>query len=143
MSIAKHISDLLYRYDCVIVPDFGAFLTQRKSAQVFAPVFHPPSKEISFNEQIQHNDGLLVTHIAKNKHFTYDTALEHIQNEVHSLKDALNKGEDILLENIGMISLTAEDRLNFHPSDSVNYLTDSFGLSSFVRQEIMREELIE
>ena len=98
---------------------------------MFAPVFHPPSKEISFNEQIQHNDGLLVTHIAKNKHVTYDTALEHIQNEVHSLKEALNKGEDILLENIGMISLTAEDRLNFHPSDSVNYLTDSFGLSSF------------
>ena len=26
MHLTKHISDLLYRYDCVTVPGFGAFL---------------------------------------------------------------------------------------------------------------------
>ena len=34
MQLETYISDLLYRYDCVTVPEFGAFLTQRKSAEV-------------------------------------------------------------------------------------------------------------
>ena len=34
MQIEKHISDLLYRYQCVTVPGFGAFLTETVSAHV-------------------------------------------------------------------------------------------------------------
>ena len=29
MILATYINDLLYRYDCVIVPDFGGFVTNR------------------------------------------------------------------------------------------------------------------
>ena len=28
MTLANYINDLLYRYDCVIVPDFGGFVRQ-------------------------------------------------------------------------------------------------------------------
>jgi hypothetical protein len=34
MKIEKYISALLYRYQCVTVPGFGAFLTEWQSAQV-------------------------------------------------------------------------------------------------------------
>ena len=44
MLIEKHISDLLYRYQCVTVPGFGAFLTETVSAHVTgsASSFFPP-----------------------------------------------------------------------------------------------------
>ncbi len=46
MQIEKHISDLLYRYQCVTVPGFGAFLAETVSAQVTgsASSFFPPRK---------------------------------------------------------------------------------------------------
>merc|ERR1712194_581642 len=141
MSLDKHISDLLYRYDCVIVPDFGAFLTQRKSAQVYGPVFHAPSKAISFNEQVQHNDGLLVTHIAKNKQLTYEDALIVVQTTVRELKARIANGAVVTLNQIGELSLNTALKLTFSPSGCVNYLTDSFGLASFVSQEVTREVL--
>ena len=143
MSLDKYISDLLYRYDCVIVPEFGAFLTQRKSAQIYTPVFHAPTKAISFNEQVQHNDGLLVNHIAKNKQLTYEDALVYVQSAVQELKARIANGAVVALEQIGELKLTTDLKLSFSPSGSVNYLTDSFGLTSFVTQEITREVLNE
>ena len=143
MSLAQHISDLLYRYDCVIVRDFGAFYTERKSAQIYNPVFHAPTKAISFNEQVQHNDGLLVTHIAKIKQLTYDEALKNVQQDVRELKETLENGAVITFENIGNILLNNDLNVTFSPSENVNYLTDSFGLTSFVSQEVKREVLVE
>ena len=46
MQLEKHISELLYRYECVTVPGFGAFLTHYKSARldVSQHAFYPPHK---------------------------------------------------------------------------------------------------
>ena len=54
MQIDSYISDLLYRYECVILPDFGAFLTQYQSAQIQENTlaFNPPKKKLSFNSQL-------------------------------------------------------------------------------------------
>ena len=38
MNLEYHISQLLYRYQCVTIPGFGAFLTDYQSAQ-----WHEPS----------------------------------------------------------------------------------------------------
>ena len=67
MQLEIYISDLLYRYDCVTVPDFGAFLTSRVSAKIHESThtFYPPKKVLSFNEQLQNNDGLLANYIAE------------------------------------------------------------------------------
>ena len=61
MQLETYISDLLYRYECVIIPEFGAFLTQPVSAKVdiSSNTFYPPKKVLSFNEQLKNNDGLL------------------------------------------------------------------------------------
>ena len=34
MQISQYISELLFRYDCVVVPGFGAFLSERVSAKI-------------------------------------------------------------------------------------------------------------
>ena len=34
MALEDYIKDLLYRYDCVIIPNFGGFVTNQISAQI-------------------------------------------------------------------------------------------------------------
>ena len=65
MQISQLISTLLYRYECVVVPGFGAFLSQRISAKIDpqSHAFYPPKKRLSFNEQLQSNDGILANYV--------------------------------------------------------------------------------
>ncbi len=140
MRLEKYITDLLYRYQCVTVPEFGAFLTQRKPAEIHesTQAFYPPSKTISFNEQLKSNDGLLAKHIADIQKIPYEKALKKIAKKVNQWKDTLAV-ETLVLDNIGALSLNDEGNLQFQPAQSVNYLTASFGLSSFVMPKVQRE----
>ncbi|WP_046758544.1 HU domain-containing protein [Kordia jejudonensis] len=140
MRLDNYISDLLYRYECVTVPGFGAFLTQRKGAQVHhtTNAFYPPSKVLSFNAQLLSNDGLLVKHIADVTGKEYETVLKKVENKVADWKQNLESKTVVSLENIGDLSLNAEGNIQFEPSYHLNYLTSSFGLSSFVSSEISR-----
>lgn len=141
MQLETYISDLLYRYDCVTVPNFGAFLTSRVSAKVHETThtFYPPKKVLSFNEQLQNNDGLLANYIAEIEKIPYTTATEKISKQVKSIKAYLVEGETIQFKNIGELRLNSDGKIVFNPSSHVNYLTDSFGLSHFISSEITRE----
>ena len=140
MRLDQYISDLLYRYECVTVPNFGAFLTQRKGAQVHhtTNAFYPPSKELSFNAQLISNDGLLVKHIADVTGEEYESTLQKVASKVATWKQQLDNSEIVSLESIGDLSLNEEGNIQFEPSYHLNYLTSSFGLSSFVSSEISR-----
>ena len=141
MQLETYISDLLYRYDCVIVPQFGAFLTHRVSAKLNDTThsFYPPKKALSFNEQLQTNDGLLANYIAEIEKVPYLVAVEKITKQVKSIKSYLIEGETIELNNIGDLILNKEGSINFEPSHHVNYLTDAFGLSPFKTAQVTRE----
>ena len=145
MQLETYISDLLYRYECVVVPDFGAFLTRRESAKVheYTNTFYPPKKVLSFNEQIQSNDGLLVSYIADQEKIPFEHALEKIKKRVKSLKSYLAQGETISLENIGELNLNPEGKVQFEPSYHLNYLTGAFGLAQFMSPVISRDVLKE
>ena len=141
MQLETYISDLLYRYECVVIPDFGAFLTQRESAKIHESTnaFYPPKKVLSFNEQIQKNDGLLVHYISDVEKIPFETALNKIQKRIKSLKSYLIQGETLTFDNIGDIFLSKDGKIQFEPSYHLNYLTDSFGLSQFVSPDVTRE----
>jgi len=141
MQLETYISDLLYRYDCVTVPSFGAFLTNRVSAKVHETThtFYPPKKVLSFNEQLQNNDGLLANYIAEIEKIPYATANDKISKQVKAIKSYLMEGETIQLQNIGELMLNNEGKIVFSPSSHINYLTDAFGLSHFTSSNITRE----
>lgn len=141
MKIEHYIGQLLYRYQCVTVPGFGAFLTEIQSAQWVesANSFFPPKKMISFNANIINNDGLLANHIAKYEKTSYDYAVSAIQFEVLSWKKELEENGMLSIKNIGELKLNDTNNLIFTPSEQTNYLTSSFGLSSFVSPMIKRE----
>ena len=143
MQIEKHISDLLYRYQCVTVPGFGAFLTETVSAHVTgsASSFFPPKKVVSFNANVKNNDGLLANHVALQEKMSYELAVIKIGDVVNEWTYLLQNRNRVVLKNIGEISVNNEMNWVFEPANTVNYLTDSFGLSSFVSPEITREIL--
>ena len=141
MQLENYISDLLYRYDCVTIPQFGAFLTNRVSAKIHETThtFYPPKKVLSFNEQLQNNDGLLASYMAEIEKIPYQVALEKVSKQVKSIKAYLIEGETISFENIGDLLLNSEGNIVFTPSYQINYLTDSFGLAHFNSENITRE----
>lgn len=144
MKIEKYISELLYRYQCVGVPGFGAFLCEWQSAQVIVAQnsFVPPKKVISFNSHIKNNDGLLANHIALQEKISYENALNKIQTQVVFWLEKLENKESLVLENIGEIFSNSEHNFVFKPNTAINYLTDSFGLAGFNSPEIVRENQI-
>jgi hypothetical protein len=145
MKIELYIAQLLYRYQCVTVPGFGAFLTEIQSAQLLenSHSFFPPKKVISFNTHIKNNDGLLANHIAQAEKTSYDYAVSAIEYEVLNWKKMLQENRSFSIKNIGVLSLNSENNIHFTPNEQTNYLAQSFGLTSFVSPAVKREvELI-
>ncbi|CAM3357951.1 hypothetical protein AEQU2_01338 [Aequorivita lipolytica] len=141
MQLTTYISDLLYRYECVIIPGFGAFLTRYKSAHIddASNTFNPPSKIVSFNKQLQANDGLFANYVASAEKCSYETALQKIRNFTAEISKELSDGKTISLKNIGEFALNEEKLLQFEPLHQQNFSTSAFGLSSFVSPKISRE----
>lgn len=131
MKLANYIKDLLFRYDCVIIPNFGGFVTNKISAtfQEETASFSPPFKQISFNNNLKENDGLLANYIASVEKISFEKATSTIENTVFNWKKSLQ--QDVLkIEGVGYLTLNDNKQLIFNPSKEINYLTSSFGLSS-------------
>lgn len=142
MKMTQYISALLYRYPCVIVPGFGAFITEIQSSfyDTEKQLFFPPQKRISFNRNIVNNDGLLANHIATQERLSYEDAALRIQNMVADWNNTLTSFDSLTLESIGLFSYNEEKSLQFDPIQNQNYLATSFGLSSVGVHSITREE---
>jgi len=141
MNISNYIQDLLYRYECVVLPGFGAFLSQKQSAYIDkeSNEFYPPNKVISFNRQLMKNDGLLANYIAELEDVKYQAANNMIQEFVYDLENSLQNESKAELANIGKFYLDAEDKLQFEPFAKINFLTQSFGLDSYQTIPVNRE----
>lgn len=147
MELKQSIEELLYRYNCVVVPGFGAFLTQTKSAvwQETTNTFYPPSKILSFNEQLTSNDGLLVAYVADVEKRPYNDTLQDVLAIGGQWKQQLRAGNRLFMDTIGELWLNNEGKIQFQPSYKINFLTASFGLSSFLaiptQREVYKEEV--
>jgi len=141
MNLELYISQLLYRYQCVTIPGFGAFLTDIQSAQwnEASNGFYPPKKLISFNSFLKNNDGLLANHVAQNEKISYESALVSIENQVIKWKNDLQSANKISFKSIGEFNLNSEKNIVFTPYEQVNYLASSFGLTSLIAPSIKRE----
>lgn len=142
MKLASYINDLLYRYDCVIVPGFGGFITNKISASLYegTHTFYPPTKQIGFNANLKHNDGLLANYIASVEQISFEKANNFIDTTVFSWLTNLEK-DSLELASIGQMSLNEEKQLIFEPNTSTNFLTESFGLSSVDSSLQLRSEV--
>ena len=141
MKIASYIQDLLYRYECVILPGFGAFLAQKQSAYIDEATnnFYPPKKRISFNRQLVKNDGLLANYVAGTENINYQNALGKVQEFVFTLESSLKSDQKVELSNIGQLFLDNDGLIQFEPIANINFLTQSFGFDAIQAEKIDRE----
>lgn len=143
MRVERYIDELLYRYNCVIVPDFGAFLTQRKPASIHRAThtLYPPSKSVSFNEQLATNDGLLVSHVARAEKLSYEQMLDKLGEVIKEWKSQLRQGERLKIGTVGELWQNKAGKIQFQPNEKINFLTASFGLASVIQAPATREVL--
>jgi hypothetical protein len=144
MQLTKHVSYLLYRYDCVTVPGFGAFLGTPASAELDTDneTIYPPTKQISFNAQLQSNDGLLANAIAVEQQTSYEQAVRLVHKEVVRWKSMLHDGKTVELDRIGKLQFNAEKNVVFVPTKNYNLLAESFGLHPVQAQKIDRTKVL-
>ena len=139
MKISYHIFNLLQEHDCVIVPNFGAFVARNISAKISrdGSRIYPPNKEITFNKSLIKSDGLLINEISSNENISYDMANDKLSNWVVKSHKKISKQGYIEIKNIGSISLENEKYI-FTPSQNSIFLKSSYGLNSIDSNEIKR-----
>src|ERR1700688_2798430 len=121
MHLEKHISELLFEHDCVIVPDFGGFVCNYSSANIHSAKhqFHPPFKKISFNRNLKNNDGLLAHQVAQSENISYSDANHFISEYVEKLNKELNASKRFDLKNIGTFYLGEENTFLFEQDETM------------------------
>ena len=132
MKISTCIHKLLLENEIVIIPGFGAFISQYKPAEINPEndEIKPPSKELSFNQKIRNNDGLLVGYFAEKKGISHFDALREIEKERENIIYQLDKGEKITFENVGILFRNPDNEIEFESFQQENLLIDSFGLEA-------------
>lgn len=133
MDITAFIRELLFSHDCVIVPGFGGFIGNYSPARIDkgTSTFFPPVKQISFNRNLNHNDGLLVGRVSESAKLNYGDARNIVEEFAASLSKKLERGEKVTFDNIGSFANNQEGSIQFEPDRNVNYHLDSYGLESF------------
>jgi nucleoid DNA-binding protein len=134
MDITAFIRELLFSHDCVIIPGFGGFIGNYTPARIDKSTsqFYPPAKLISFNRNLNNNDGLLVGRVSEFSKVNYGDARNLVDEFVGSIRRKLDKGEKVVFDHIGSFANNQEGNIQFEPDRDVNYHLDSYGLESFL-----------
>jgi hypothetical protein len=139
LTTDKLIGELLFRHNCVIVPDFGGFVARQTSAVIdYAKgTMQPPRKSLLFNRQLINNDGLLVAELARTNEISFDEAFKLVQATVAEWNDTLKRGERVTIERVGFMFHDREKNLCFEQDRYFNLLLESYGLGSvhFIAKE--------
>ena len=132
IQVEIHISDLLYQHNCVIVPSFGGFIGNNKSARIneTAGIIYPPSKEILFNKNLKTNDGLLISHIATCNSCSIQEAENAVETFVDKINSSLKETNTFRIEKVGLLSLNSDQKIMFVQDYKVNYNLDAFTMST-------------
>ena len=130
ITLEKYIPELLYHLECVIIPDFGGFVTRTETAAFDEQnmTFRPPYRSISFNKNLVVNDGSLIHHLMNEEKMSYEDASNFIKSTVVKWNVLLSKKKRLELSGIGVFSLFPDQTIQFEPKIDVNFLIESFGL---------------
>ena len=118
-TVIPHIEYLVRRHDCVILPSWGAFIAQYQSARYDdeAAVFYPPVREIAFNSDVHHNDGLLISSVARREKISYERASKRVDSELDEMKTRLIDNGEVTIGSIGKFINQPGLSVIFQPSE--------------------------
>ncbi|MDB5226831.1 MAG: hypothetical protein JWN78_1024 [Bacteroidota bacterium] len=134
------IQDLLLTNNCVILPEFGAFIGNYSPAEIRLSdhKIFPPTKTIAFNRSLQSNDGLLINAVAESLSLTYKEAEEKVFAFSKQCNETLLNNKSLILKNLGRLETDDKEKIQFQPYLNKNYLLKSFGLQTLSLTPIQR-----
>lgn len=130
MELSGYIGQLLQKHNCVIVPEFGGFIANYKSATVdrVNNRLSPPSKSVLFNPKLVDNDGLLGNYVAQQQSLNYASALDYIGQNVTIWNNELATGGRVEIGEVGFLYKQA-GQIIFEQNREVNLLLQAYGLT--------------
>lgn len=139
--ITNYLKELLNDNECVIIPEFGAFISKRHSATIdyVNHRFLPPYKEIVFNDKLKNNDDILADFISSKENITKEEALNKIHEFVNQSIAILDVNSELEWADLGKF-ININGNYIFEVKEDINVLGDSFGLTEFNYQPVFRTE---
>lgn len=140
--IIKSITELLLDHECVIVPEFGAFISKETPAMLdyINHRLTPPSKEVAFNGQLLTDDGLLIGFVAKKQGISMTAAAKQVHEFAMESLAVIEASGVLRLDGMGVLSRVTSRDYAFQLDDDLNLFGDAFGLTPLKAQPIYRRE---
>lgn len=129
IDIPAHIEKQLFLRDAVIIPGLGGFTATRTAAAVdyVGGAVTPPSKTLTFSENLTTDDGVLIQDIAQNHSISTEEARNVVTEFVEKTQLLLQQREIVTLAGIGRLYKNYVQKIQFLP-DATNFNAESYGL---------------
>lgn len=129
IDLTSHIERLLFLNDTLVIPGFGGFTATRSpaAADYGGGTVTPPSKTLTFNENLTVDDGILINDVALGHGLSLDEARRAVQDFVERTQTLLNQREIVNLAGIGRLYKNYVQKIQFLP-DATNFSADAYGL---------------
>jgi nucleoid DNA-binding protein len=141
VDVGAHIAELLFEHDVVHIPGLGGFVSQYKPAGVdqIQGKMLPPSKQITFDENLQVDDGLLTEALRQRYNLSLMDASGVVERYVKQVQDSLERKEIVLIPKVGRLYRDFENLIKYLP-DTTNFNTEAFGLPEVHADPVVRQE---
>ena len=137
-TVQNHIKELLFEQDCVVIPEFGGFVTNFDCAKIDGSnrYITPPQKWLAFNSLLKNDDGLLSNYIAQEEQISREQANLKIKSFVENTKRYINFDKTYQIEGLGIFSQNDESKIQFQPQ-TTNFYSESFGMENiFLKKSV-------
>lgn len=101
--ISKYLKALIESNNRIIIPDFGAFMIQDS----------PEGKQISFNDFLKFNDGLLVNQMIKTDKISKDQATAQVKDFIKAVEKSFTQKKPYHIEGVGFLSKDNHGNIKF------------------------------
>lgn len=141
-SIIEHIEYLVTRHDCVVVPEWGAFIANydASSYDAEAKLMSRPRRSIGFNASVSHNDGLLAQSLVRREGIEYNEAMKFIADSVTTFRQQLAMDCEVSMGRLGYFRRNEGRFIEFVPFYRENGADQFFGLNDMQIKDVANLE---
>ncbi len=114
------------------MPGFGAFINARCAAHYnpFTDRWIPMTKEVRFNQAVNHDDGLVANSYARKYSLTFHEARTLLNSDIKELRYLIENDGEVSLGRLGYVSAGDENTIRFSPFQTAEQTNRELGFVS-------------
>jgi hypothetical protein len=142
LEFGNHLKNLLYLYDCIIVPGLGGFVARYYPARLdgLRRKVKPPTKEFFFDDSLVKDGDILVSFISRVKGIEMIEARQIVERFASETKDIVKQGDRAELPGLGWFYKGAKGRIQFEFELVNNFHPETAGLPELNLPEFHKSE---